>query len=137
MTLDAASNLRGETGSLALERMQKRIAAAATGGILSSPGKQNENPSLGEAMEIRVSDLPELSKKRLLAALRNPPNATFVVSESQQKWAWTGLIACGLGIWTVAAAADSYKWSSDDLLRFLILFVVALVRHVHAAVGYC
>jgi hypothetical protein len=29
---------------LAPERMQKKIAAAATGGTLSSPGKQNGNP---------------------------------------------------------------------------------------------
>jgi len=35
---------RNGTGSLALERMEKKIAAAATGGILSSPGKQSGNP---------------------------------------------------------------------------------------------
>ena len=35
-----AKALPGASGSLALERMQKKIAAAATGGILSSPGKQ-------------------------------------------------------------------------------------------------
>jgi hypothetical protein len=39
-----ANTLRGTSGSLALERMQKRIAAVATGGILSSPEKQNGNP---------------------------------------------------------------------------------------------
>ena len=38
-----ANALPGASGSLALEGMQKRIAAAATGGILSSPGKQNGN----------------------------------------------------------------------------------------------
>jgi hypothetical protein len=38
-----AKALPGASGSLALERMQKKIAAAATGGILSSPGKQNGN----------------------------------------------------------------------------------------------
>jgi hypothetical protein len=38
--------LPGASGSLALERMQKKIAAAAIGGILSSMGKQNGNPGL-------------------------------------------------------------------------------------------
>jgi hypothetical protein len=38
-----AKALPGASGSLALERMQKKIAAAATGGILSSPGKKNGN----------------------------------------------------------------------------------------------
>ena len=38
-----AKALPGASGSLALERMQKKIAAAATGGILSSLGKQNGN----------------------------------------------------------------------------------------------
>jgi len=38
-----AKTLPGASGSLALERMQKKVAAAATGGILSPPGKQNEN----------------------------------------------------------------------------------------------
>jgi len=39
-----AKALPGASGSLALERMQKKIAAAATGGILSPPGKQNGCP---------------------------------------------------------------------------------------------
>jgi uncharacterized protein (DUF58 family) len=39
-----AKALPGASGSLALERMQKKIAAAATGSILSPPGKQNGNP---------------------------------------------------------------------------------------------
>lgn len=81
----------------------------------------------GEAMEIRISELPELSKKRLLGALKNPPNATFVVSESRLKWAWTWLVVFGLGIWWVAAAADDYKWSSDDMHGYLVLFVLASV----------
>jgi hypothetical protein len=34
-----AKALPGASGSLALERIQKMIAAAATGGILSPPGK--------------------------------------------------------------------------------------------------
>ena len=38
-----ARALPGASGSLALERMQRKIAAAATGSILSSPGKQNGN----------------------------------------------------------------------------------------------
>jgi hypothetical protein len=38
-----AKALPGASGSWALEGMQKRIAAAATGGILSSLGKQNGN----------------------------------------------------------------------------------------------
>jgi len=38
-----AKALPGASGPLALERMQKKIAAAATGGILSSLGKQNGN----------------------------------------------------------------------------------------------
>jgi hypothetical protein len=38
-----AKALPGASGSLALERMQKKIAAAATGDILSPPGKQNGN----------------------------------------------------------------------------------------------
>jgi hypothetical protein len=38
-----AKALPGASGSLALERMQKKIAATATVSILSSPGKQNGN----------------------------------------------------------------------------------------------
>jgi hypothetical protein len=38
-----AKALAGASGSLALERMQKKIAAAAIGGILSPPEKQNGN----------------------------------------------------------------------------------------------
>jgi hypothetical protein len=34
----------GRVGSLAMGRMQKKVAAAATGGILSSLGKLNGNP---------------------------------------------------------------------------------------------
>jgi len=41
-----AKALPGASGSLALERMQKKIAAAPTGSILSPPGKQNGNPGL-------------------------------------------------------------------------------------------
>jgi len=40
-----AKALPGASGSLALERMQRKIVAAATGGTLTSPGKQNGNPS--------------------------------------------------------------------------------------------
>jgi hypothetical protein len=63
----------------------------------------------------------------LLTALKKPPDGTFVVSESKLKWAWTGLIACALGIWAVMAAADSYKWPSDDRWQYLILFIIAIV----------
>jgi hypothetical protein len=38
-----AKTLPGASGSWALEGMQEMIAAAATGGILSPPGKQLEN----------------------------------------------------------------------------------------------
>jgi hypothetical protein len=47
-----AKALPGASGSLNLERMQEKIAAAATGGILSSPTKQNENSGLNHRMEI-------------------------------------------------------------------------------------
>ncbi len=39
-----AESRSGASGSLALERIQKKIVAGATGGILSSPGKQNGSP---------------------------------------------------------------------------------------------
>ena len=38
-----ANAMPGASGSLALDRMQKKIAAAATGGIIPPPGKQNGN----------------------------------------------------------------------------------------------
>jgi hypothetical protein len=38
-----AKALPGAPGSLALERMPKKIAAAAIGGILSPPAKQNRD----------------------------------------------------------------------------------------------
>ena len=44
-----AKALLGASSSLALEGMQKRIAAVATGGILSSPGKQNGNCGLNNS----------------------------------------------------------------------------------------
>jgi hypothetical protein len=45
--------LLGAFGFLALERMQKKIAVAAIGGILSSMGKQSENPGLIHFFEER------------------------------------------------------------------------------------
>jgi hypothetical protein len=44
--LALAKDLPAVSGSLAPERIQKRIAAAATGSILSSPYKQNGNQGL-------------------------------------------------------------------------------------------
>jgi hypothetical protein len=41
--LVSARALPGASGSLPLERLQKKIAAAATGDMLSPPGKQNGN----------------------------------------------------------------------------------------------
>ena len=78
-------------------------------------------------MEIKVSDLPEQSKLRLLTALKKPPEGTFVVSESKLKWAWTGVIVFGLGIWAAAAEADSYKWPSGDRWEYLILLIFSIV----------
>jgi hypothetical protein len=42
-----AKALTGASGSLALGQIQKKIAAAATGDILSPPGKQNGNSPQG------------------------------------------------------------------------------------------
>ena len=52
---------------------------------------------------IRVSDLPEISKTRLLAALKKPPQGTFVFSESKFTWALIGLVVSLLGLWGVVA----------------------------------
>ena len=82
-------------------------------------------PSL--PVEIRVSDLPEISKSRLLAALKEPPQKTFVISESKLKWALIRLGLSLLGLWWVVAGADNYKWQSDDRLGYLILSIGCFV----------
>jgi len=63
-----AKALPGASGSLALERMQKKIAAAETGDILSSPGKQNGNPGYNRSprentqMRLRIFVQPAISQ---------------------------------------------------------------------------
>jgi hypothetical protein len=76
---------------------------------------------------IRVVDLPEISKTRLLAALKKPPQGTFVFSQSRLKRASIGLVTFILGIWWVSAGADNYKWQSDDRLGYLILSIGCFV----------
>jgi hypothetical protein len=78
-------------------------------------------------LDIRVSDLQEISKTRLRAALKKPPEGTFVISESKLKWAVTGLVVSGLGLWWLVAAADNYKWQSDDRTGYLILSICCFV----------
>ncbi len=78
-------------------------------------------------MEIRTSELPEISQTRILAALRKPPQGTFVISDSKLKWAYLGLIATLLGIWGLIAGADNYKWQPDDRLGYLLLSTICFV----------
>ena len=59
--LALAKALPGASGSLALERMQKKIAAAATGSIPSYPGKQNGNSGWNSRM----------NEKQLLSYVRH------------------------------------------------------------------
>ena len=87
---------------------------------------------LGCKLEIRVSDLPEIGKTRLLAALKKPPEGTFVISESKLKWALTGLAVGLLGLWGLVAAADNYKWQPDDRLGHLILTIGCFVIGGHS-----
>lgn len=77
-------------------------------------------------MEILNRDLPDVTKARLQAALSNPPAGTFVISESRQKWAWTGLAISVLGIWSLIQAADQYKWHSSEEIPLLAFSIVTI-----------
>jgi hypothetical protein len=83
-------------------------------------------------LEIRTSELPEISQTRILAALKKPPQGTFVISDSKLKWAYLGLIASLLGIWGLIAEADSYKWQADERLGYLLLATTCFVAGQHA-----
>jgi hypothetical protein len=78
-------------------------------------------------LEIQGSDLPEVSKSRLLSALRNPPDKTYLINESKIHWAVFGAVATGLTLWAVVAAADSYKWRSVDQLWYLAIVIVSFI----------
>ena len=55
-----------------MEEIQKRIAAEAIGGILSSPGKQNGNSGLNQlgsqfpTRELEVTSMSPISRRKLL-----------------------------------------------------------------------
>lgn len=76
-------------------------------------------------MEIKIQDLPEVSKSRLLAALKEPPQGTFVFNESKRGWAFAGIVAAVLGLSWVFSQADNYKWQSEERLNYLF-FVLAI-----------
>lgn len=78
-------------------------------------------------MEIQIHDLPEVSRFRLLAVLKEPPENTFVYKESKRAWAFTGIFAAGLALWSVFSEADNYKWHSAQRLTYLLIVMAIFV----------
>ena len=74
-------------------------------------------------MQIKVSDLPEATKSRLLAALRNPPPGTFVIDESKLRWALFGIAFLALASFFVFEQADNYRWQSNEKIAYLLLLI--------------
>ena len=72
-----AKALPGASGSLALERMQKKIAAAATGGILLSPGKPNGNSGSDKYWRQEGIVMSALKKVLLWIVIAIPPFSFF------------------------------------------------------------
>jgi hypothetical protein len=82
------------------------------------------------AYSIRVADLPDISRTRLLAALKTVPQETFVINESKLGWAAVGLTGSILGVIYVVSQANGYKWQSDDTSTNLLVVLVCF------AIGY-
>ncbi|GAC1622362.1 MAG: hypothetical protein NVS9B13_15090 [Candidatus Acidiferrum sp.] len=78
-------------------------------------------------MEIRISDLPELSKSRLMSALKKPPQETFVIRESRLSWAFIALIIAMLCLFGVYSQAANYKWPSDERLLYLFVTIGSFI----------
>jgi tetratricopeptide (TPR) repeat protein len=131
LAIDPSSGLASNARKL----LEERIALSESPPVASPagavhPGTHPKQYSVlrdGCNLEIRVSDLPEMSKTRLQAALKKPPQGTFVISESKFGWASIGLVVSLLGLWGVVAAADNYKWQSDDRFGYLILSIGCFV----------
>jgi tetratricopeptide (TPR) repeat protein len=131
LAIDPSSAL----ASNARKVLEERIAFSKSPPVTSAAGaahpdtRQQQYRVLRQGcnLELRVSDLPEISKARLLAALKKPPQGTFVISESKFGWASIGLVVSFLGLWGLVAVADNYKWQSDDRLGYLILSIGCFV----------
>ena len=82
------------------------------------------NVSAPAAQYIPVADLPDVSRSRLLAALKNVSPETFVINESNRGWAAVALTGALLGLGLVISQANGYKWQSDDLLTNLSIVIV-------------
>lgn len=85
------------------------------------------NSSTVTAQDIRVGDLPEACRSRLLAALKNVPPETFVINESALGWAATGFITAILGVAFVVSQASGYKWQLDDLVTNVLVLATSFV----------
>ena len=72
---------------------------------------------------IRVSDLPDMSRSRLLAALKDVPPESFVLNESRHWLAMIALAGAIAGIGYVISQADSYKWQSESIFTNLVILM--------------
>jgi hypothetical protein len=72
---------------------------------------------------VRVSDLPDMSRSRLLAALKDVPSESFVLNESRHWLAMIALAGTFLGIGYVISQADSYKWQSESIFTNLAILM--------------
>ncbi len=80
-----------------------------------------------EMMRIQVAELPEVTRSRLSAAVKVPPQDTFVISESRLLWALCGIIVVLLCVFFVLMQADGYRWQSGDRFSFLLLMIASFV----------
>jgi hypothetical protein len=79
------------------------------------------------SQKIRIADLPDVSKNRLLLALKEPSPETLVINESRLGWAMVGLTGSTLGLVYVVSQANGYKWQSEDIATNLFLVVLCFV----------
>jgi hypothetical protein len=73
------------------------------------------------AYSVRLSDLPDVSRSRLLAAIKNVPPETFVIKESKLGWAAVALAGGAVGLVFVILQANSYGWQSEDIVTHLLV----------------
>jgi hypothetical protein len=78
-------------------------------------------------MNVPLSDLPELSKSRLLAATKAPPQHTFVIKESKIYWAVVGICLAIFSLTWICVQADDYRWPLEDSLGYLALTLATFI----------
>lgn len=78
-------------------------------------------------MRIAVSDLPDVSKNRLLRAITQSPADTFVFHKSRSTWAAVGLVFAVLSVGLSMSAANGFRWNQDERTGIFLLILASLL----------